>query len=363
MAAPDGWEGGGEEVDDAGLLDGDAAERPGQVGEIAGGSDGHRLDVGPSGSRARPRPPRRGGDRRGRRSRRRRPDPRRRARGREPNDHASGEPGGRPRRRHRVRGGPPTAPRPRPTGPARPRATRNGTGSSAAGGPSSRSRDRSVGRATAGDSGRRRSAPASVWRNQPRTTCSGFGKPGRERAGCRCAGREGDDHRRAVSDRQDERVRRRVPALGGHRGREVRGQHVPPAEGDGDRCRRAVLQRDDGEPAAVGHRVRRLDGVTARDADGRLHDGDALHQPLAARHLTGRRVPAVVGGHPPVEEHRPVLGDQRAARRHPDPPRPAGDADDWADDGPDRGPAHRRLLHGGVRERLTARVRAWRRAP
>ncbi len=121
VAAPDGWEGGGEEVDDAGLLDGDAAERPGQVGEIAGGSDGHRLDVGPSGSR--------GGhvlhaaavtgeaeDLAG---------------GGQPRVDEPGD-GSRtiPRQARQAVGRdggvrPPTAPRPRPTGPARPR--RRGT--------------------------------------------------------------------------------------------------------------------------------------------------------------------------------------------------------------------------------------------
>ena len=309
VAAPGGWERGGEEVDDAGLLDGDAAERPGQVGEIAGGSDGHRLDVGPSGSR----------------------------RGHvlhaaavtgEAEDLAGGgqprvdEPGDGsrtiPRQARQAVGRdggsrPPTAPRPRPTGPARPRATRNGTGSSAAGGPSSRSRDRSVGRATAGDSGRRRSAPASVWRNQPRTTCSGFGSPDGSGPGAGAPGaRATTTVERCPIGRTRASGGASPPWAGTVAGRCEVSRSLrlrATAIGAGDRFSSATTASP--PPSATAYAV--WTASPPGYADGRLHDGDAAPPGAGG---TSPHGPACASGRPrpPTSRGAPTR-PRRSARR------------------------------------------------
>ena len=209
-----------------------------------------------------------------------------------------------------------------PSRPSSATATRWAAPASGGGGPSSSRAHRSAISPTAGaTSGSRRSTPCPACAIQPRTTAPGGGRSAGRAPPAPAVVGQRDAGRRVVADGHDQRVGRRVDPLDGHgRGRPRRDQ-VPPAERDGDPGRRAVLELDHREAAAVRHRVDGLHDVAPGDPDRGLHDRHPLDGPLADGGLDRRRVPAVLGGDPPVEGGRAVGRHDRPPRRDPTAPR------------------------------------------
>ena len=172
-----------------------------------------------------------------------------------------------------------------------------------------RGRGRSARAVTASASASPRSAAGSSSRlavdvssRQPLTTCAAFGNPAGRRAARDGSWAIATRTVAAMPDGEHERRGRELDALDRDgRDRTIGEDTIAARERDRDRQRRVVLDLDDGQAAGIGDGVHPLDGVAGRYPDPCLDDGRTGQSLLAHRRLARRDVPAIVGGHEPVE--------------------------------------------------------------
>jgi hypothetical protein len=113
----------------------------------------------------------------------------------------------------------------------------------------------------------------------------------------------GDRHtnRRAMGNRQRDRASREFDALQRHVSRRALGEHRQARESNSKRQRGVILDLDDRQPAAIGHRPDPLHGIAIGDPDTSFGDRRSGEADLTDSSFGRRRMPSVVSCDVPID--------------------------------------------------------------